>query len=218
MSLPAIPWPGGKRIVHVRQLQTGSPTASTDCGPASLTMSLQAASGDTLRIPRTLHADWIGVLRQQMTPHPSFWPATSLPLHEKAADSDVMLGAMLGVGRFRAAAMDITLPWGDVVDYLRDGYALNVGVDYGAVNDLMPKLSGSRTFRGGHFVSMHGAVRQGGEWWTRLGDPLHDGRQSYPRGWQTVRVERYLRAAETFGGAGQRRAKVLLVRPAKERT
>jgi hypothetical protein len=114
----------------------------------------------------------------------------------------------------------------EVTDRLRSGQSLVVGINYGTLNDLMPALSGSKTFRGGHFIMLGGYAgpdvpdKDGfrpREEWTRLGDPLHDGRQSYPKGWQTVRVRRYLRAAETFGAAGKGRAKVLALRKAKER-
>jgi hypothetical protein len=219
MTLPVIPWPGGKRVPHAKQLQSGSRTATTDCGLCSLVMALQVVSGPALRVPRERLSSWIAALRTQMTP-PPFWPATTLPNHEQAAESRLVDGAYLAVGRAPTSASYLVLPHGIVVEHLRRGSAVIVGIDYGRLNDLMPRLSGSTTFRGGHYVVLWGYEAQGGVAWTRLGDPLHDGRRpGIPRGWQTVRVLRYLRAAETFGvpDAGKGRAKVCIVRETKER-
>lgn len=219
MTLPVVPWPGGVKPRHVRQLQTGSPTRGTDCGPSSLTMALEVASGPGLRPGLDLHADWIAALRLEMTHGPA-WPATTLPNHMDAAMSDLTMGAFLAVGRRRPIAQYRVLPFDDIADALRRGCAVVVGIDYGRLNDLMPRLSGSPAFRGQHFVCLQGHERTRGSAWTHLGDPLHDGRRpGIPRGWQTVRLARYLRAAETFGTpkAGAGKAKVCLILPAKER-
>lgn len=214
MSVPDILWPGRSRLRHVKQLQTGSPTAATDCGPSSLLMAYQVVSGDDLRPPQSLHADWIKIERKAMT-HFSFWPATSLQNHAESARSDHTEGAYLGMGRFTPSSAVQTLSHTDVIRELKDGCGVIVGIDYGRLNDLMPRLSGSTTFRGGHFIVLQGFENG----FCRLGDPLHDGRQNYPRGWQTVRVLRYLRAAETFGApkAGEGKAKVCVLQPAKQR-
>jgi hypothetical protein len=178
-------------------------------------MALQLVSGPALRVPRERLGSWIAALRLQMTP-PPWWPATSLPNHEQAAESRLVDGAYLAVGRTPASTSYLVLPHGIVLEHLRRGAAIILGVDYGAVNDLMPGLSGSSSFRGGHYVVLWGLE----DGWTRLGDPLHDGRRpGIPRGWQTVRALRYLRAAETFGepAAGKGRAKVCVIRETRER-
>lgn len=195
---------------HVKQLQTGTPTAAHDCGPAATLMALQGAC-DGLRVPRDEQAEWIRLLRLQMT-HPSFWPATSLPVLAEAVGSDIVEGAYAAEHRQRPHGVGMTVTHQQAMNYLDQHCWLVVGIDYGRLNDLMPHLSGS-TFRGGHFIALGplpGAVAM-------LGDPLHDGRRpGIPRGWQTVHPMRYLRAAETFGGRsdpGHGRAKIMVVRP-----
>lgn len=214
MTTPAIVL-GYRRPRHAKQLQSGSPTASTDCGPCAVTVAVQGASEGRLTIPRGDLAPWIAALRRQMT-HFAFWPATSLTNHQQALASDLVEGALLGAGRKPPRLVTDTVSHGQIVTWLERGYWLVVGLDYGRLNDLMPALSGSPTFRGGHFVTIGGHARQQGTDWCYLYDSLHDGRRAgIPRGVQTVRVLRYLRAAETFGTpkAGTGRAKVCLVRP-----
>lgn len=216
MSAPRIPWPGGRRLHHVAQLQTGSPTKGTDCGPSSDVMALQAASGRFMRPSSSDYRDWIDALRDQM-PHGPGWPATRLSDQRAAMVSQFMRGAFLQMGRRRPVTGVVRISHGDIVKLLAEGRSFVVGIDYGRLNDLMPRLSGSPSFRSGHAVMMQGLKRQRGVAWTRLGDPLHDGRVSsgrrVPKGFQTVRVRRYLRAAETFGGAGEGHAWVLWMAP-----
>ena len=217
MTLPAVPFPGGSRVRHVKQLQTGSRTASVDCGPAGLLMALQAASGRSIRVPRDLQADWIAALRREM-PHGPTWPATRLDGLRTAVLSDLTTGAFLAAGgKRRPVSGRLTMTYDQVVSLLERGRSVVVAVSYAAVNDLMPALSGSTTWRGGHAIALQGLVSQHGVDWTHLGDPLHDGRRpGIPRGWQTVRVRRYLRAASAWGGVGAGRAAVLWIAPAED--
>ena len=219
MSAPRIPWPGGKRIPHIKQLGTGSRTATTDCGPCADLHALQGASGAAIRIPRHLQAEWIDALRDQMTHGPT-WPATRLSDQRTALLSGFTRGAFLEAGGLRRPVSGVLIAkHDDIIRWLIQGRTLVVAVSYAAVNDLMPSLSGSSTFRGGHAISLQGLERDRSVAWTRLGDSLHDGRRKgVPRGWQTVRVRRYLRAAEAWGSprVGKGRAAVLWLSPAEE--
>lgn len=219
MTAPRIPWPGRVPLRHVKQLQTGSPTAGFDCGPAADLMALQGASGAGIRPQRVDQKDWIIELRKDMKRGPT-WPATTLDGQRASFLGRLMVGAFLGLrkGLWRPVTGVFTMPHSQVIKLLSEGRCLVVAVNYGTVNDKLPRLSGSTTFRGGHAIMLQGLARQRGVAWTRLGDPLHDGRRAgIPKGFQRVRVRRYLQAAETWGGVGKGRAAVLWVSKAEDR-
>lgn len=205
-------------MAHLKQLRIRHRFASTNCGPCADLMALQGVSGDDIRLPRDDQAEWITALRNNMTHGPT-WPATRLSDQRAAFTSSLMTGAFLPFGKFRPSSGQLTTTHDQVIKMLSEGRCLVVAINYGTLNDLMPALSGSPTFRGGHAIALQGLVRQNGVAWTRLGDPLHDGRrQGIPRGWQTVRVRRYLRAAETWGlpRVGKGKAAVLWVAKAED--
>lgn len=214
---PRIPWPGGKRVAHLKQLRIQHRYSGTNCGPCADLMAMQGASGADIRLPREDQADWITALRNQMTHGPK-WPATRLTDQRAAFTSALMTGAFLPFGKRRPVSGTLTVSHDRVVQMLAEDRCIVVAIDYGRLTDLMPALSGSATFRGGHAIALQGLVRQNGVAWTRLGDPLHDGRisggRTVPKGWQTVRVRRYLRAAEPYAGKGQ--AIVLWLSPAED--
>lgn len=187
---------------HVKQLQVPSPSKSTNCGPCALLMALQV--GARMSVPFDQQDTWLRDLRRLMGKPIG---ATTLLDHERAAESERVGGAYLGAGRRDPSMLVVTATHDLVAERLRDGHPMVLLIDYGRLNDLMPALSGSPTYRGLHFVCLAGFDSG----WTRLGDPLHDGRRAgIPKGWQTVRVMRYLRAAETAGtpAAGKGHAKV----------
>lgn len=220
MAAPAIKWPGGKRVRHFKQRLIKHRFASTNCGPCADCMAVQGASGADIRIPFDLQAEWITAMRNQMS-HGSGWPATRLIDQRKAFTSQMLTGAYLAAGgKRRPSNGTLKVTHGDVVRQLRQGRWVVVAIDYGRLNDLMPSLSGSTTFRGGHSIVLGGYAKGSNDVaWTYLGDPLHDGgAPGRPRGWQRVRVRRYLRAAETFGipKAGKGHAYVLWVSQAEE--
>jgi len=199
MRIPNI-WVKGGKPKHVKQLQTGSPTAAYDCGPCSVIVGLERASRNEWRPWQQAQGNWVGILRNQMT-HSSAWPATTLDNHEQAVESRPV--------RKKFRDMDLRAPmlrvWmrgshATIISNLKAGRAVTVAVDYGTVNRLMPHLSGSPTFREGHAITLVGYGKADGVVWAWLYDPLHDGRQpGIPKGAQPVRVLRYLRAAESFG-------------------
>jgi hypothetical protein len=211
---PRIHVPGG-RPKHQKQLQTGSPTASQDCGPITELVGLEAASGNEIRPRLGRRKQWVAAIREPMHHGPT-WPSTTLLNISASVESKVI------AGRFRARdlkppnARVRKISHDDAVALLRQGRYLHVAIDYGRLNDLMPHLSGSPTYRGGHAIGLYGLDQDEDGWpWTLLYDPLHDGRRhGIPRGIQTVRVRRYLRAAETWGTpqAGRGNAYVVVIR------
>ena len=212
MTPPAIIL-GFRRPRHQKQLQGGSPTSETDCGPRSVIVAAEAASHGGIVVDQSEGPRWVRLLRREMDEPRG---GTTLIQHETALQSTLMDGAMLAVGRPDVRVILGTMAHRACAELLQEGRALIVLIDYGRLNDLMPRLSGSPTYRGLHFVTLvgHGEDAHGTDW-TYLYDPLHDGRRpGIPRGVQSVRIERYLRAAETAGTpkAGPGRAKVAIVR------
>lgn len=220
MTPPAIDL-GYRRPRHVKQLQTGARTASVDCGPSTLDVCVQGASQGRIVIRPDRAADWTAAMRREMFARRG---PTSLADHKRAAESDFTDGAMFGVARPEMVLAVGTLTHDTIVNWLARGAWIDVLIDYGRLNDLMPRLSGSPTYRGLHFVGLGGhAVAR--DVWCYLYDSLLDGRPArfpdgtvrghVPRGVQTVRVKRYLRAAETAGDppAGTGKAKVGVVKP-----
>lgn len=207
----------GGRPRLVKQLQTGSPTAPVDCGPATVTTGIRWASRHELAIGLTRARRWIQRLREQMT-HLTFWPATSLYNHEEGVESRPTARRFRASG-YRSPNLTLQVSTHDnLIEELKQGHFIDLGIDYSIVNHLMPKLSGSPGYMGGHFVGLLGYGKNSrGVEWTWLYDPLFDGRRDgIPLGAQMVRVRRYLRAAETFGtpDAGPGRAKyAVLKRP-----
>lgn len=218
MSVPDIPWPGRRRLNHPKQLQTNSRWESSDCGLCAMLCAIQDSSGSGLiRIPREDMAEWITALRSRM-PHGPTWPATRPSDWQRAMSSELVRGMFFGAGRKAPSTPTGVVSHDFIVTQLAKGRSFVVAINYGTVNDRTPELSGAPSFRGGHAIYLGGLVRKNGIAYSRLGDSLHDGRVSsgkrVPRGFQTVRVRRYLRAAETWGtggGVGKGRAMVMVV-------
>lgn len=207
MNVPRIVIPGG-RPKHQKQLQTGSPTAGKDCGPATELVGLEAASRNVVRPRGDQRREWIAAIRKPM-PHGSGWPATTLQAIEISVESARIEARMRQYGADKPNARLRLISHDDAIVLLKAGRYLHVAIDYGRLNDLMPRLSGSSTYRGGHAIGLLGHERD----WALLYDPLHDGRRKgIPRGIQTVRIRRYLRAAETWGDAGTGNAYVIVIR------
>lgn len=211
MSAPRIPVRGGKPK-HIKQLNTGSPTAGWDCGPCSELVGLESVSRNAFRPNRDRQRLWISRIRRPMT-RGFGWPATTLINIVESTTSARIRQLINRLSGNKPTAKVRTLSHDQVIEQLRLGHAVLVGIDYGRLNRLMPRLSGARTFNQGHAITLRGLAMRNGVAWTNLYDPLHDGRRSdVPKGIQRVRVRRYLRVAESFGlpPAGRSNARVVV--------
>lgn len=207
---PDIMIPGG-RPKHQKQLQIPHRYASTNCGPTTELVGLEASSQNELRARRENRSTWIDAIRRPMSHGPG-WPATTLQNVEDSVESGVIRQRMKSKGYGRPTARVDLVSHGDAIALLKRGKFLHVAIDYGRLNDLMPNLSGSSTFMGGHAIGLYGHAFANGRHWSYLYDPLHDGRRrGIPKGVQKVRVRRYLRAAETWGNAGPGHAWVVVI-------
>lgn len=212
MQGPRIYIPGG-RPKHIKQLQTGSPTAGYDCGPCSILVGLESKSRNKIRPNAYYTRRWLQTIRRPMVHYPS-WPAINMLNVEESIDSALMTNI------FRSRHLDPpdvtwrTYSFREIGHALRKGKAVLVGIDYGRLNDRQPWLSGSKDFRKGHAILLRGWKWHKNRAWTLLYDPLHDGRRAgIPRGIQTVMLRRYLKNGETWGipnpGRGRVRAAII---------
>jgi hypothetical protein len=130
-------------------------------------------------------------------------------------DSNYINKRMRARGLGGVAARFRKVTHGEAITLLKQGKFLHVAIMYERLNNLMPGLSGDPNFggpRSGHAIGLYGHEFARGWAWTYLYDPLHDGRHAgIPKGVQTVRVKRYLRAAETWGNAGSGNAWVVVI-------
>lgn len=214
---PRIFVPGG-RPKHQKQLVIPHPFASQNCGPTAELVGLEHASRNDFRPRRRRAANWITAERKPM-PHGAGWPATTLQAIEISVNSSIIAHRFRERGVKPPSGRMVRITHNEAVELLKMGRALHVAVDYGRLNDLMPKLSGSRSYRGGHAIELVGYAegREHGHRvdWTYEYDPLHDGRApGVPRGLQKVRIKRFLRAAETWGipRAGAGNAYVVIIK------
>ena len=209
MDKPRIVIPGG-RPKHQKQLQMNHPLGGWNCGPTTELVGLEAASRNELRPVGANRGLWINAIRRPMDHTPS-WPATTLQNIDESVNSNYINRRMRQRGLGGVTGRMRKLTFGEVINLLREGRFLHVAIQYSVVNNLMPGLSGAPDFNDGHAIGLYGY-----EWqnvaWTYLYDPLHDGRRAgIPKGVQTVRVKRYLRAAETWGNAGSGNAWVVVI-------
>ena len=133
----------------------GSPTAGSDCGVMASVMAVAYGKGKRKGPDRRRMRDEMGKRAG---------PTTSL--HQKQ-----------GVEGFGVRyTRKVDAPWDGLVRALENGRWVNVQIDYSVVNARRPRLSGSRTFNGGHSISVHGIrdTEEGRQ--VRVFDPLYDGR------------------------------------------
>lgn len=210
---PRIYIPGG-RPKHIKQLQSGLWTAPWDCGPSTILVGLESNSRNEIRPGPYWHQKWIRCIRQPMT-HYIGYPAINTINVEQSIESGLIRRMQRNRGVRPAEVNWQVLTFKECAQKLKAGHALFVGIDYDRLNRLMPRLSGSRTYRKGHAIGLRGFKWDGRYVWTLLYDPLHDGRRpGIPRGIQTVRLRKYLRAAETWGypQPGPGHARVAIIR------
>lgn len=209
---PHIPVLGG-RPKHQKQLPTGHPLAGTNCGPTVELVSLGYTSNNQIRPRGAARAKWITAIRAPMV-RSSSWPSTTLRNIVESVTSKLIAQRFRTRKEKPPTARFVRVTHDQAVKLLKRGFFLYTAIDYGRLNKLMPRLSGDSDFRGGHAIGLLGYADDRNGKWTWLEDPLHDGRRpGIPKGWQKVRIKRYLRAAESWGvpKAGPGRAYVVII-------
>lgn len=202
------------------QLGTGSGTEGEDCGAVSVLNVITWASGGKVgpdlqlpaRDPQSV-AGWVRYIRR-LARKPSGAMLVFGDIYE--AMSHAQVRAAFRSAGIRAPQVGYRYGWSfaDMRQWLAASpdRAVILPVVYGvARRDGAPM--GSTTFNDAHAIVLVGArkrrVKVGGKWrrwwYTRLGDPLMDGRRRpgslrrYPKGWQTARLWCYRAAAGAFG-------------------
>ena len=171
----------------------GSATGGEDCGVAVVVMAVDLATQGAAR-PTTEE-----VRRRMRVPS----GATDTGDQERAVESFETAIETRGREPLRYQRM-LGRPWSDAMGALADGRWLCLSLSYAVVNDLAPRLSGDKAFRGNHAVGALGLRSRAGVPQVRVFDPLADGRRpgipDGPRWWDLAVVKA---ACASFAGPGR---------------
>lgn len=182
-------------LPRLRRQLDGTRYAGGNCGCVACANGIAWSTGGRLHPSPDTCRDALGGTWVGQTENPPS-DATSLSDQARAWASfrDDARAKGLRLGSFTRRLMD---PWDEVINALDAGYAVLLQYSYAVINDRLPALSGSPTFRGLHVALVPRLRRRGGGVELLVFDGLYDGRRKgIPKGPQWVPAWVLKQAAE----------------------
>jgi hypothetical protein len=180
------------------QLNTGSGTEGSDCGPVTIINAmLWASDGKVGPQSQKEVGEWVKKVRVWARKRTGALAVRDNQL--RAYNSPEMAYEFHKVGlKPPKATYYFRLPWRTLREILKKN-GVHLAVNYAWLRAGKAPV-GSRTFSGGHALFMQGDTPAHRYVHTNVGDPLFDGRRrGIPDGYQDTRLFNYREAAGKFG-------------------